>query len=126
MWLVFLAQVDVPDKDTFFSSSAGQVIWYLFIAMFVFAGIAGGVTGIRSLIRSYSDGKAWTRSKWKERKRRDELLDQILSPQGWANGSKNIVEAHKEIYQKVAEVGDKVEAVQRSLDDLVGRPQLPG
>ena len=123
MWSVVLAQLT---RDDFWSSPVGEGIMTVLTAMIVIATIAAGVAGVRSLVRSYSDGTAWTRAKWRERKRRDQLLDQILSPSGWANGSKNIVDANKDLYNKVAEIGEQVEAVRKSLDVVLGRPQLPG
>lgn len=123
MWFFVLAQVTT---DPFWESPVGQAVMIVLTAMIIIATIAAGVAGVRSIIRSYSDGTAWTRAKWKERKRRDELLDQILSSSGWANGSKNIVEANKDLYAKVAEIGEQVEAVQKSLDAALKRPKLPG
>lgn len=80
--------------------------------------VAAAIAGARSIYKAFKDG-------WRnlaESHRKDQLLDQVLSNEGWPNGAENIIEAHQDIYDKVTAVERTVNEIQRTLEEhVIGR-----
>lgn len=112
MWVVIAASG--PENHPFWMTPLGAAIQWAGAIALVIATLAGGVVGLRTLWKHYRLADAYM----VERRRRDALLDQILSPEGWANGAKNIVDAHRNIYDKVAKVDERMAGIETSMAEL--------
>lgn len=104
-----LLQLAPLSEHPFLDTTLGSIIVFIYVAMFFLGGVAAGVAGLRSLFRAYLDGKKWGATRFREAQRKRDVMDQLLSAEGWPNGSQSLPDSLVSLYSKVDDVTKSLE-----------------
>ena len=82
LYLVLTVAQAAGNTD-FWDTDLGQDIRLVISVFIAIAAVAGGVKGMQYLTKSALGAHLWGMTRWRERRHREQLLDEMLSPDGW-------------------------------------------
>lgn len=87
----------------------------LLAALAAVVALAAAVRGIVYLYARWEGGVDWL----VERRRRREILGELLAPDGWPNGAESLQASHRDLYDRVAGIDRNLIELTRAVEEVL-------
>lgn len=117
-YVIVSAVISQVDGHPFWDTPLGILLSWAGAICVLIAALAGGIAGIRAIYKTVKQGTAWGKAQLVERQRQNEVMEEMLSAEGWPNGAKSLPESHRHLYEKVKDTREDVAEIKMSVKEI--------